>query len=93
METSGHFKSFKKDTDGRMGKSLESFVSQLNTVRAGGANPAILDRIQVEYFGVYTPLQQLARVAAQGAGMLIIEPFDKSIIFGINSSMLSIISK
>jgi len=74
------FKSFKKDTDGRMGKSLESFVSQLNTVRAGGANPAILDRIQVEYFGVYTPLQQLARVAAQGAGMLIIEPFDKSII-------------
>jgi ribosome recycling factor len=52
----------------------------MNTLRAGGANPSILDRIQVEYYGTYTPLQQLARVSAMGSEQLIIEPFDKAII-------------
>ena len=66
------FKTFKKETDERMSKSLESCLSQMNTIRAGGANPQLLDRIQVEYFGTYTPLQQLARVSAQGSEQLIV---------------------
>ena len=74
------FKEFKTETDGRMKKSLEACLGQMNTIRAGGANPSILDRIQVEYYGTYTPLQQLARVSAQGSQQLIIEPFDKAII-------------
>lgn len=69
-----------KETDGRMTKSLEACLSVMNTLRAGGANPSILDRIQVEYYGTYTPLQQLARVSAMGSEQLIIEPFDKAII-------------
>lgn len=74
------FNELKDDTNDRMSKSMESYVSQMNTIRTGGANPNILDRIQVEYYGTYTPLQQVARVAAQGSDMLVIEPFDKAII-------------
>ena len=63
-----------------MTKSLEACLSVMNTLRAGGANSNILDRIQVEYYGTYTPLQQLARVSAIGSEQLIIDPFDKAII-------------
>lgn len=72
--------STQKETNERMTKSLEACLSVINTLRAGGANPSILDRIQVEYYGTYTPLQQLARVSAMGSEQLIIEPFDKAII-------------
>ena len=44
-------------------KSLESLKSELNTVRAGRANPALLDRIEVNYYGTPTPLKQLANVS------------------------------
>lgn len=51
----------------------------MNTLRAGGANPAILDRVFVDYFGTMTPLTQVARVAASGSQQLVIEPFDKTL--------------
>lgn len=47
--------------------------------QAGGANPAILDRVFVDYFGSPTPLNQVARVAASGSQQLVVEPFDRSI--------------
>jgi len=74
------YKDFKKGIESRMIKSLDSCQQQMATIRAGGANPQILDRLQVEYFGTFTPLNQLARVAAQGPEMLVVEPFDKSLL-------------
>lgn len=69
----------KKGAEEKMAKSLESMQSQFNTLRTGGANPALLDRVVVEYFGSITPLNQLARVAAAGSQQLVVEPFDRSI--------------
>ena len=78
---SGEFawKTFRKATEDKMAKSLDSIQSQYNTLRAGGANPAMLDRVFVDFFGTPTPLQQVARVGSSGSQQLVIEPFDKTI--------------
>ena len=60
-----------------MSKSAVNIQSQFNTLRAGGANVAILDRVFVDYFGIATPLNQVARVGTQGAQTLTVEPFDR----------------
>ena len=67
-----------KQSEDRMEKSVESFRKELASVRAGRANPAILDRVQVEYYGMLTPLNQLATIAVPEARLLTIQPFDKS---------------
>lgn len=73
-----NWKLTKKDIEGKMTKSVDGMQAQFNTLRAGAANPAILDRVFVDYFGTATPLSQIARVSASGAQQLSIEPFDKS---------------
>lgn len=82
-----NFKDVKKGVDDKMKKSVASLAAQFNTLRAGGANPTILDRVMVDYFGSMTPLNQVARVAAQGSQQLVIEPFDKSIVKEIEKSI------
>lgn len=72
------FKDYKKGVQEKMSKSIESMQNQFNTIRAGQANPAMLDRIFVDYFGSPTPLNQLARIANSGSQQITIEPFDKS---------------
>jgi len=74
-----NWKQFKKGVEEKMGKCIENTQNQMNTLRAGGANPAILDRVFVDYFGTMTPLSQVARVAASGSQQLVVEPFDKSL--------------
>ena len=81
------FKTFKKDIDGKMSKSLESIQGQFNTIRAGQANPSLLDRIFVDYFGTMTPLNQVARVATAGSQQIVIEPFDKSVLKEIEKAI------
>lgn len=77
----------KKKADEAMKKSSDSLTSQFNTLRASGANPAILDRILVESFGALTPLNQVARVAAQGSQQLVVEAFDKSMVKEIEKAI------
>ena len=55
------------DARERMGKSVESTRNELGTVRTGRASPHLLDRIQVDYYGAATPLNQLANVATTGS--------------------------
>jgi ribosome recycling factor len=88
---SGEFvwKTFRKGTEEKMTKSLDSIQAQFNTLRAGGANPAMLDRIFVDVFGTPTPLQQVARVGSSGSQQLVIEPFDKSICKEIEKAISS----
>ena len=62
----------------RMQKSVEFFRKDLASVRAGRANPAILDKIVVDYYGAETPLNQLGNIAAPEPRLLTIAPWDKS---------------
>eukprot|EP01041_Mallomonas_annulata_P005360 gene5360-10711_t len=81
------FKPFKKGIEDKMTKSLESIQSQMNTLRAGQANPGILDRVVVDYFGAPTPLSQLARVGTSGGQQLVVEPFDKTLVSAIDKAI------
>lgn len=67
------------DTRARMQKTLEAFEQNIGTVRTGRANPAILNRVSVDYYGASTPLNQLATVSSPDARTLLITPFDKSV--------------
>jgi ribosome recycling factor len=77
-----------KDADDRMTKSVEAIRREFATVRTGRASPHILDRIQVDYYGAQTPLNQLAQVSASEARLLTITPYDKSSIKAIEKSIL-----
>jgi len=75
------------DAKDRMAKSVESSRGELATVRTGRASPHLLDRIQVDYYGAQTPLNQLANVAASEARLLTVTPFDKSAVGAIEKAI------
>lgn len=77
-----------KTTEDRMQKSIESFQRELGSIRAGVANASILDRVQVNYYGVPTPLNQLAGITIPEARMLLITPYDKGSISDIEKAIL-----
>ena len=76
------------DARERMHKSVESSRHEFGSVRTGRANPALLDRINVDYYGTATPLKQLATVNAPEARMLTIQPYDKTSIRAIEKAIL-----
>ena len=88
MQKEFSFKDMKKSTEDKMKKSLDALQQQFASLRAGGANPTMLDRVSVDYFGSMTPLNQVARVAAQGAQQLVVEPFDKSLLKDIEKAII-----
>uniref|UniRef100_UPI00313D144D ribosome recycling factor n=2 Tax=Crocosphaera sp. Alani8 TaxID=3038952 RepID=UPI00313D144D len=65
------------DLKENMKKSVESTQRSFNTIRTGRANPAILDRVTVDYYGTETPLNQLANINTPEATMIMIQPYDK----------------
>ncbi|WP_053219630.1 ribosome recycling factor [Virgibacillus senegalensis] len=67
-----------KDTNDKMTQAVQAFSKNLATVRAGRANPSLLDSVYVDYYGANTPLNQLATISAPEARLLVITPFDKS---------------
>ena len=64
----------------RMGKTIDSFKRDLTTVRTGRANPAMLDRVMVNYYGSPTPINQMAGISVVEGRQLVIKPYDKSVI-------------
>jgi ribosome recycling factor len=76
------------DARDRMTKSVESTRHEFGSVRTGRASPALLDRIQVDYYGAVTPLKQLATVSAPEARTLTIQPYDKTSIKAIERAIL-----
>lgn len=62
----------------KMNKSISALNSEYNSIRAGRANPAVLDSIRVDYWGVPTPVNQMAAVSVAEARILVIQPWDKS---------------
>ena len=65
-------------TKEKMTKSIAALNSEYNSIRAGRANPAVLDPIRVDYWGVPTPISQMAAVSVAEARILVIQPWDKS---------------
>ncbi len=76
------------DAEARMQKSVEATKHEFSSVRTGRASPALLDRVQVDYYGAITPLNQLAQIAASEARLLTITPYDKSSIKAIEKAIL-----
>lgn len=71
-----------------MQKTIESVQNAFNTVRTGRANPSLLDRIMVSYYGTETPLNQVASISTSGTSTLLVEPYDKSSIGDIERAMM-----
>jgi ribosome recycling factor len=71
----------------KMEKAIGSLKRELITIRAGRANPALLDRVQVDYYGTPTPINQLAGVTTPEARLLVIQPYDKTAMADIEKAI------
>jgi ribosome recycling factor len=75
------------DAQTRMGKSVEHSRAEFGTVRTGRASAALLDRVEVDYYGTPTPLKQLATISVPDARMLTVQPFDPGSIRAIEKAV------
>jgi ribosome recycling factor len=78
-----------KESEIRMQKALESLKKNFAAVRTGRAHPALLDHVQVEYYGSKVPLKQIAQISAPEARCLVVTPYDKGASQGIEKAILS----
>ena len=76
-----------KAIEEKMKKTISVVQDDFNSIRAGRANPAILDRITVEYYGVTTPLKQIATIAAPEPRLITIQPFDPSVLTEVEKAI------
>ena len=77
------------DLEDRMKKTVSVYEENLSEIRAGRANPAILNKISVEYYGVQTPINQVAGISVPEARMIVIQPWDISILKEIEKAILA----
>src|SRR5438105_11138149 len=71
----------------RMEKAIEDFRKELSTIRTGRASISILDHIQVDYYGVPTPINQVAQLAAPEASLITVQPYDVSLVGAIEKAI------
>ena len=76
------------EADGKMKQAVEHTSGEFGTVRTGRANPGLLHRITVDYYGSPTPLQQIAGLSVPEARMLIVSPYDKTALLNIERAIL-----
>lgn len=76
-----------QNTENKMNKAIISLESDFTTIRAGRANPAILDKITVEYYGAATPLSQVGTVSVPEARMIVIQPWDATLLKDIEKAI------
>ena len=76
-----------KIAEEKMLKAVENVEKRFTTVRAGRANPSVLDGVMVSYYGVDTPLKQLATISVPEARQLLIKPFDRSCLHAIEKGI------
>ena len=77
-----------KEYEEKMSKSLDSLKEEFSSIRAGRANPHILDKIKVDYYGAHTSLQQVANISVPEARMIQIQPWESSLIKEIEKAIL-----
>jgi ribosome recycling factor len=80
--------SVKQSAEDRMDKAIGALKRDLASLRAGRATPALLDRIQVEYYGSMTPINQLANLSTPDSRTLLIQPWDKSSMSSIEKAIM-----
>ena len=73
----------------KMNKTLDVLVSDYAAIRAGRANPHVLDKIRVDYYGTPTPIQQVGNVSVPEARMIVIQPWEKSLLKAIEKAILT----
>ena len=77
------------EIENKMNKTIEVFKQNLSEVRAGRANPAILNKVSVEYYGTPTPINQVAGISVPEARLIVIQPWDGSILKDIEKAILA----
>lgn len=77
-----------RDAESRMKKTVEGFRKELMALRAGRANPAMLEKITVDYYGTPTPINQLATISVPEPRLMVIQPWDKSIVGAVERAIL-----
>lgn len=82
-------KEIQNQTKEKMIKAVENLQSNLNALRAGRANPAMLDRIVVDYYGTPTPVNQMASISAPEPRMLTVQPWDQSALSLIEKAIMN----
>ena len=75
--------------DTKMQKTIDNLESELRAIRAGRANPHILDKLVVDYYGMPTPIQQVANVSVPEARMIQIQPWEKSMVKAIEKAIMT----
>lgn len=78
-----------KVAEEKMNKSVNAMLNEYAAIRAGRANPAVLDRVEVEYYGAPTPLNQMAAISVPDARTLMVQPWDKSSLKDIERGILT----
>ena len=73
----------------RMDKTVSAYTEKLGEIRAGRANPAILNKIRIDYYGVQTPINQVAAVSVPEARLIVIQPWDSSCLKEIEKAILA----
>ena len=73
----------------KMNKSLDSLHSDYAAIRAGRANPHVLDKIRVDYYGTPTPIQQVGNISVPEARMIVIQPWEKNLLKAIEKAILT----
>jgi len=72
----------------KMSKAVQVFTKELATIRAGRANSALLDKVTVDYYGVPTPINQLASISVPEPRLLVVQPYDKSVVSDMEKAIL-----
>ena len=72
----------------KMDKTMEVLLADYGTIRAGRANPHVLDRLRIDYYGTPTPIQQVGNVTVPEARMIVIQPWEKSLLKEIEKAIL-----
>ena len=78
-----------KEFEAKMKKSIDSYIYELDGVRAGRANPNVLSRINVDYYGSPTPVNQIGSVSVPDARTIVIQPWDTTTLKGIEKALLA----
>ena len=76
-----------READQKMGKSIDHFQGELVTIRTGRANPALIEHVNVPYYGTPTPLNQLAQISAPEARLLVVQVYDRSQIGAVEKAI------
>lgn len=77
-----------KEAENKMGKTISVYKEELQSIRAGRANPGLLDKINVDYYGQITPLKQVGSISAPEPRLLVIQPWDAKLIPVIEKEIL-----